>query len=227
MSRLSPRCSPGWSASCRPACCRWCRPIWSISPAPRSSGWRTPSPRRGCGARRIAAALLFVAGFSTVFVSLGAAASSVGTGLRHLQALLAGRFDAFNAATGSICRPSRSLQHDRRHRHHRDGSALPGHHADPPAAPGGAARDAEAGRAVGRLCDGARVRARLDALHRPDPGRDPRGRRVEGDGRARAPACWRSIRSGSACRSSSRPSRSSRSPRSSPASATISCISSG
>src|SRR5882672_9135240 len=48
----------------------------------------------------IAAALLFVAGFSTVFVSLGAAASSVGTGLRHLQALLAGRFDAFNAATG-------------------------------------------------------------------------------------------------------------------------------
>jgi len=48
----------------------------------------------------IAAAMLFVAGFSTVFVSLGAAASSVGTGLRHVQALLAGRFDAFNAATG-------------------------------------------------------------------------------------------------------------------------------
>src|ERR1700676_1524296 len=48
----------------------------------------------------IASALLFVAGFATVFVSLGAAASSVGTGLRRLQALLAGRFDAFNAATG-------------------------------------------------------------------------------------------------------------------------------
>jgi cytochrome c-type biogenesis protein len=48
----------------------------------------------------IVAALLFVAGFSTVFVSLGAAASSVGTGLRHVQALLAGQFDAFNSATG-------------------------------------------------------------------------------------------------------------------------------
>jgi cytochrome c-type biogenesis protein len=48
----------------------------------------------------IASAMLFVAGFATVFVSLGAAASSVGTGLRRLQALLAGRFDAFNAATG-------------------------------------------------------------------------------------------------------------------------------
>jgi len=48
----------------------------------------------------IAAALLFVGGFATIFVSLGAAASSVGTGLRRLQAQLAGQFDAFNAATG-------------------------------------------------------------------------------------------------------------------------------
>ena len=31
----------------------------------------------------------------------------------------------------------------------------------------------QAGRAVGRLCDGPCLRLRLDALHRPDPGRDP------------------------------------------------------
>jgi cytochrome c-type biogenesis protein len=48
----------------------------------------------------IAAAFLFVAGFATVFVSLGAAASSIGIGLRHAQALLMRQFDAFNSATG-------------------------------------------------------------------------------------------------------------------------------
>ena len=51
------------------------------------------------------------------------------------------------------------------------------------------ARSREAGRPVGRLCDGARLCVRLDALHRADPRRDPRGRRVEGDGRqGRRPA---------------------------------------
>ena len=41
---------------------------------------------------------------------------------------------------------------------------------------------AEAGRPVGRLCDGARVRVRLDAVHRADPRGDPVGRGVGGDG---------------------------------------------
>src|SRR5436309_2811677 len=48
----------------------------------------------------VAAALLFVAGFSTIFVALGAAASTVGTGLRRLQALLGDWLTALNSTTG-------------------------------------------------------------------------------------------------------------------------------
>ena len=39
----------------------------------------------------------------------------------------------------------------------------------------------QAGRPVGRLCDGAGLRVRLDAVHRPDPGGDPVGRGRRGD----------------------------------------------
>ena len=63
-----------------------------------------------------------------------------------------------------------------------------------------AAGDGQAGRAVGRLCDGAGFRLRLDAVHRADPRRDPGGGGVRADGRARARACSRSIRSASAFR---------------------------
>jgi cytochrome c-type biogenesis protein len=45
-------------------------------------------------------AVLFVAGFSSVFVAFGAAASSIGLGLRALQRLLAVWLDEFKAATG-------------------------------------------------------------------------------------------------------------------------------
>src|SRR5262245_5159487 len=48
----------------------------------------------------ITAAFLFVGGFSTVFVALGAAASSIGLGLRRLQALLAGWVADLKSATG-------------------------------------------------------------------------------------------------------------------------------
>jgi cytochrome c-type biogenesis protein len=48
----------------------------------------------------IVAALLFVAGFSTIFVALGAAASSIGVGLRGVQRMLAGWLADFKAATG-------------------------------------------------------------------------------------------------------------------------------
>ena len=48
-----------------------------------------PRPNRGCGARRIAAALLFVLGFSTVFVALGASASAIGAVLRAYSGELA------------------------------------------------------------------------------------------------------------------------------------------
>jgi cytochrome c-type biogenesis protein len=46
------------------------------------------------------AAILFVAGFSTVFVALGAGASSIGVGLRSIQGMLAAQLDALNVATG-------------------------------------------------------------------------------------------------------------------------------
>src|SRR3954470_1279785 len=57
-----------------------------------------PAPR----VRRetILAALLFVAGFSTVFVALGAAASSIGLGLRAVQRILANWLGDLNSATG-------------------------------------------------------------------------------------------------------------------------------
>ena len=75
--------------------------------------------------------------------------------------------------------------HYRRHRHHRHGPALPRHHADRAAAPAEAGRGGQARRPVGRLCDGARLRLRLDALHRADPGRDPGGRGLRADGEQR------------------------------------------
>src|SRR5215467_11693611 len=82
-------------------------------------------------------ALLFVLGFSTVFVLLGASASLVG-------------------AAGDPCRD----------RHHPDGPALPRAHPDRPLDAGRARFDSQARRPLGRLCDGACLRIRLDALYR-------------------------------------------------------------
>jgi cytochrome c-type biogenesis protein len=48
----------------------------------------------------IAAAALFVAGFSSVFVALGATATSIGLGLHRLQGVLADWIMAFSTATG-------------------------------------------------------------------------------------------------------------------------------
>jgi cytochrome c-type biogenesis protein len=48
----------------------------------------------------VLAALIFVAGFSTVFVALGAAASSIGLGLRRLQALMTGWLADLKSTTG-------------------------------------------------------------------------------------------------------------------------------
>ena len=87
-----------------------------------------------------------------------------------------------------------------RHRHHRHGPAFSRADADRVADAREAAGDRKAGRPVGRLSDGAGLRARLDAVHRPDPCRH------SGDGglarrrSPRAPVCWRSIRSASAFR---------------------------
>src|SRR5471030_685519 len=48
----------------------------------------------------VLAALLFVAGFSTVFVALGATASSFGRGLIFARAWFAGKLGAFETAVG-------------------------------------------------------------------------------------------------------------------------------
>ena len=153
----------------------------------------------------VGAALLFVAGFSTVFVALGASASAIGALMRAYSSELAIVAGIVIIVMGLHFLGLTPIASDGRSAH----------------------RDAEAGRAVGRLCDGARLRVRLDAVHRADPGGDPRGRGVQGHGRQGRRACSRSIRSGSACRSSSPPSRSSRSPPSSRAFAPISPMSSG
>ncbi len=68
---------------------------------------KEPEPR--VKRETVAAALLFVAGFSTVFVALGASASAIGV------------------ADPRLFRPARDR---RRHRHHRDGPAFPRPHAD-------------------------------------------------------------------------------------------------
>ncbi len=153
------------------------------------------------GRQTIAAALLFVLGFSTVFVALGASASVD----RRGAARLFGR-----------------TRDRRRHRHHHHGSALPRPYADRLADAREAARSRKAGRPVGRLSDGACLCARLDAVHRPDPRRDPGRRGVGSDrGEGRRHACGLFARAGRAVHRRGVGGRS-RSPLSSPASAPIS-----
>ena len=145
-------------------------------------------PERRVRRETVLAAALFVLGFSTVFVALGASASVVGALIRAYSGPLVDR---------------------RRRRHHHHGPALPRHHADRATAPAEAAGGRRAGGAVGRLCDRPRLRFRLDAVHRADPRRHPGGRGLRADGdQGRGPA-RRSIRLASAYRSSSPLSRSS------------------
>ena len=83
----------------------------------------------------------------------------------------------------------RAARDHRRHRHHRHGPALSRRHADRAAASAEAAGGGQAGRPVGRLCDGAGFRLRLDAVHRADPRRYPGGGGVRADGdQGRRPA---------------------------------------
>ena len=106
-------------------------------------------------------AAMFVLGFSTVFVALGASASLIG-GLVHAW--------------------SAELADCRRHRHHRHGPAFSRADANRVPDAGRAVADTKAGGSVGRLCDGARLCVRLDALHRADPRGHPVDRRRRGDG---------------------------------------------
>ncbi len=136
---------------------------------------REPEPR--VKRETVSAAALFVLGFSTVFVALGASASVVGSLIRVYSGPLA-------TVAGD--------------RHHHHGSAFPRRHADRAAAPPEAVGCRQARRAMGRLCDRACVRVRMDAVHRADPRRHPGGSGVGADGGARVRACSRSIRSASA-----------------------------
>src|ERR1700752_5013508 len=84
----------------------------------------------------MSAAVMFVLGFSTVFVALGASASFFG-----------GLGRAWSRLVGAALDPCR-------HRHHHHGPEFPGTDADRPLDARRATDGAQAGRAVGRLCDG-------------------------------------------------------------------------
>ena len=73
----------------------------------------------------------------------------------------------------------------RRARHRRDGPAFSRRLSHRRDVSREAARNRAPAGTVERLSDGPRLRLRLDAVHRADPGGDPGGRRVAGDGRAR------------------------------------------
>ncbi len=146
------------------------------------------------------------AGFSTVFVALGASASVIGALMRFYSNEL-----AIIAGVAIIIMGLHFLG--------LTPIALP--------APAGAHSRGKARRALGRVCDGACVCARLDAVHRADPGGNPGGRGIKGHGRqGRGPACRLFARARRAVHHR-RASRSSRLPRSSPAFAPISPMSSG
>ncbi len=129
--------------------------------------------------RMVAGSVLFVLGFTVVFVILGTLSGALGAWLVDLAA-----------------------RADRRARDRHD-RARPGVRRAGAAAP---ARLAGAQGAGGRPGRGAAarlpVRARLDALHRPDARRDHDPLHQRGDGRPRRAARRRSTRSGWGCRSS-------------------------
>ena len=99
----------------------------------------------------IAAALLFVLGFSTVFVALGASASAIGAVLR-----------AYSGELATVAGIAIIIM----------GLHFLGLTPNRPADAGKTSRSRQAGRPVGRLSDGARLCIWLDAVHRPDPRRD-------------------------------------------------------
>ena len=113
----------------------------------------------------VLASLLFVAGFTTVFVALGATASALGTLVRQFSTSPVDRSRASpssswgcisSGCSGWACSTGEARVEVQR--------------------PAGT---------VERLCDGARLRVRLDALHRADPGRHPGRRGLGGDRGAR------------------------------------------
>ena len=132
--------------------------------------------------RAVLAALLFVAGFSTVFVLLGATASALGQVIRQyldvlstvagLAIIVMGLHFLGVFRIGLLYREARFTVD-------------------------------EAGRPLGRLRDGPRLRVRLDALHRPGPGGDPGGGGLRERASRTARCCSPPIRSVSAFRSCS------------------------
>ena len=137
--------------------------------------------RRGARIALVAASIAFVLGFTTVFVALGAGASTIGRFLRVWQEPLAIGAGIVIILMGlNFLGVIRIPLLSREARFQAQGK------------PASARR---------RLCHGAGLRLRLDALHRPGARADPdAGRRPRDGGRGRAAACS-PIRSGSAFRS--------------------------
>ena len=121
-------------------------------------------------------AVMFVLGFSTVFVALGASASLIGGLIRAWSAELSIVAGIVIIIMGlhflGLTRIGLLMQEGRL----------------PIPKPVGL---------VGRLCDGPGICVRLDALHRPDPGCHPVDGRRRGDGDKGRRACSRSIPPGS------------------------------
>ena len=130
-------------------------------------------------------ALMFVLGFSTVFVALGASALP---DRRPDPRLVGGAFD-----------PGR-------HRHHHHGPAFPRPDPDRPVDARGPDADAEAGRAVGRLCDGLAFAFGWTPCIGPILAAILSIAAAEATVDQRAPACSRSIPPGSESRSCWQPS---------------------
>ena len=145
--------------SCRPACCRWCRPTSSIWPA--TSLERLADADRRRGAARHAACGAVVRG--RILDGVRGAGRRRQRDRRGVALLFARARRSWPASPSSswACTSSAS----------RRSRSCIGRRASMP----------KAGRLVGRLCDGACLRVWLDAVHRPDPGGDPRGRGLAGD----------------------------------------------
>ena len=144
--------------------------------------------------RVVLASVLFVLGFTTVFVALGASASVLGQWVQDHKAQL-------SVVAGLVIIVF--------------GLHFLGRVARAAALPRGALPRARGGREPGRgLHHGARLRLRLDALHRPGAGNRAGAGGQRGEPRRRACACCSSTRSGSAFPSSWRRWRSARSSRS-------------
>ena len=154
--------------------------IPATSRSSRACRWRkcaaTRRARRPRALQVFLTSLAFVIGFSIVFVALGASATAIGK-------FLFARLPLLSKIAGVILIVVRPAH---------DGRVPAGVPRNREARAGAA----QAGRAARRDAGRHRLRVRLDAVHRPDPRRDPGDRRIEEQRSGKGSRCWRSTRSG-------------------------------